>query len=59
MAIIMLDLSKMMLVQVKVPFHDGILAPECIQERLARVPSTQFVRYIMVSGGQYADHRAP
>ena len=47
MGIIMLVLSKMMLVQVKVPIHNGILAPKCIQERLARVPSAQSVRYIV------------
>ena len=27
--------------------HDSILALECIQERLARVPSAQSVRYIV------------
>ena len=47
MGIIMLVLSKMMLVQIKVPFHNGILAPQCVQERLARVPSAQSVRYIV------------
>ena len=36
-----------MLVQVKVPIHNSILAPKCIQERLARVPSAQSGRYIV------------
>ena len=47
MRIVVLFLTKMVLVQVKVSLDDSILALECIQERLAGVPPTQPVRYIV------------
>ena len=47
MGIVMFIPSKVILVQVKVPSHNGIFAPKCVKERLAGVPSTQFVWYIV------------